>query len=136
MIQFLQYDFTIQVETADIRDIIFHRTNAAAKPSFSRVIPPPTGKEITGFLQSLNCADLKPAIFKITKPFASEFIPHVLNPSYPHIISELYDQDALAMDYASLLKRCEELFSTIKVSNLNMLVMAGFYLNFAYLGDC
>ena len=55
MIQFLQYDFTIQVETADIHDIIFHRTNAAAKPSSSRVIPPPTNKKITGFLQFELC---------------------------------------------------------------------------------
>ena len=50
------------------------------------------------------------------QPYATEFIPQICNSSFPKPIMELYNPDMLVVDYISLLKECEDVFASIKVS--------------------
>lgn len=59
-------------------------------------------------------ADKKPAILKITQPYAKDFIPKCATKALPLPMMELYNPDTLQMDYLSLLNVCESTFQTIK----------------------
>jgi len=75
----------------------------------------PSEDELIKFYDCLNSSDVKPAILKITPPYSQQFIPMGMNESLPQPISQLYDPDALQLDYLSPLNRCEEIARNLKV---------------------
>lgn len=74
------------------------------------------------FYKALNEAKRKPAILKITEPFAKTFIPMLSQSVFPLPITELYNPTALDMEYPDLLKECEKVFDSIKVSTHNAII--------------
>ena len=66
-------------------------------------------------MHQISMAKCKPAILKITPPYSGEFIPTICKDSFPKPISELYNPEALHMDYLSLLNECETMFESLKV---------------------
>ena len=103
---------TIQVEPANIEDITF---SSKQPPGTSRKIEPPTEEEFSDFCSALNTSKAKPALLKIMPPYSKQFIPKLCDKSLPPLISELYDQNALGMNYLDLLAKCEEASHTLKV---------------------
>ena len=79
------------------------------------MILPPSPEALVTFLEELNKAKQKPAIFKISQPYAQEFIPKCVGSTLPLPMMELYNPEALHMDYLSLLTACESTFDTIRV---------------------
>ena len=84
-----------------------------------KVIPPPTGPELESFYKSIAQAKDKPAILKITQPFAESFVPQLSLPTIPQPITQLYNPATLEMGYHDLLKECERVFHTIEVKKCN-----------------
>ena len=80
----------------------------------SKTVAPQSPSRVKEFLAQLNKADKKPAILKITQPFAVAFVPKLCKDTLPLPLTELYNPDALAMDYLTLLAACENTFSSIK----------------------
>lgn len=80
-----------------------------------KVIPPLSPSALTTFFEETNKAKQKPAIFKITQPYAQEFIPKSVGSTLPPPMMELYDPEALHLDYLSLLAVCESTFDKIMV---------------------
>ena len=83
-------------------------------------IPQPTAAEINTFYGILNSANKKPAILKIIQPYAESFIPKLSKAQFPKPITELYDPEALKMDYIELLTECERVFDLISVSRTSV----------------
>ena len=80
-----------------------------------RNIEIPSKEELDKFFLNVSMAKKKPAILKIIEPYAHEFIPKLNSNMLPKPITELYDQDALHMDYLSLLDAFERIFPSLKV---------------------
>ena len=76
---------------------------------------PPSSAAITTFFQEINMAENKPAILKITQPYAQEFIPKLCCSALPTPMMELYNPEALHMSYLTLLETCESAFQSITV---------------------
>lgn len=64
----------------------------------------------------LNSALKNPAILRITQPYAQSFIPKLSLAEFPKPLTELYNPDALRMNYTELLVECEKVFQSITVS--------------------
>lgn len=112
----------IKVTTANIKSIDFTSPNNKKQDTTTsckrmQLIEPPTQSELDAFYSTLNLAELKPAILKVTPPYSAQFIPRTCNSSLPTPISHMYKPDSLAMDYLTLVKTCEEVVKTIKVGN-------------------
>ena len=88
-----------------------------ASESSRKPIPVPSEAELDEFYKTLNSSTDKPAILKITPPYSKQFIPLVSSTALPSPMSQLYDPDALGMDYLSLIRKCEEIASNIEVSS-------------------
>jgi len=82
-------------------------------------IIPPSPAAIDIFFRKVNMAKKKPAILKITQPYAQGFIPKLCSSTLPRPMMELYDPEALHMGYLSLLEACESAFQGIKVRLIN-----------------
>lgn len=67
------------------------------------------------FFKKISEAKAKPAILKITSPYAENFIPILSNPKFPVCLTELYNPDKLNKDYLDLITECERVFESIKV---------------------
>ena len=83
----------------------------------SRKICPPTEDERKTFFETINASEDKPAILKVTPPYSKQFIPKFCKTSLPPPISQLYEQEALGMDYLSLIGKCEEAARKVRYSN-------------------
>jgi len=57
----------------------------------------------------------KPGILKISPPYSKAFIPILSQSIYPTTIMELYNPEALTLQYHDLLTECEKIVNTIKV---------------------
>jgi hypothetical protein len=68
------------------------------------------------FYEKINKAEMKPAILKITLPYAEDFIPILSNNEFPIPIVELYNPEMLHVDYLQLLSECEKVFETIVIT--------------------
>ena len=98
-------------------DISFTAKQASSSlPRQAQRIEPPTEAELDVFYKTLDSSAVKPAILKITPQFSEQFMPHLSLTSLPPPISQLYDQDALQLDYPALLRKCEKEVRTLKVS--------------------
>ena len=78
-------------------------------------IVPPSAAAVRSLFQEINSAQKKPAILKITQPYAQEFVPKQVSCALPLPMMELYNPETLHMDYLSLLRACEAAFETITV---------------------
>jgi len=87
--------------------------------ALTKAIHPASTTELDTFYKAINEAKRKPAILKITHPFAETFIPLLSQSVFPLPITELYNPAALDMEYPDLLKECEKVFDTIKVITHN-----------------
>lgn len=67
------------------------------------------------FLAKINLAQKKPAILKITPPYAEEFIPNCYKSTLPKPMTDLYNPEMLHVDFITLLNECETVFSSLKV---------------------
>ena len=81
----------------------------------TKAIHPASTTELDTFYKAVNEAKRKPAILKITQPFADTFIPMLSQSVFPLPITELYNPAALDME------ECEKVFDCIKVSTHNMI---------------
>ena len=68
-----------------------------------KAIPPPTGPELESFYKAIAQSKDKPAILKITQPFAESFVPQLSLPTIPQPITHLYNPAILEMGYHDLL---------------------------------
>ena len=64
---------------------------------------------------TLNQAKVKPAILKLITPYSNFFIPVQTLPTFPKLITALYDNQTLLLTYPDLLTKCEKVFDSIKV---------------------
>ena len=82
-----------------------------------KAIPPPpyTGPELDSFYKVIAQAKDKPAILKITQPFAESFVLQSSLTTIPQPIAQLYNPAILEMGYHDLLKECKRVFHTIEV---------------------
>ncbi len=69
-------------------------------------------EEIDAFTKVLNSAAKKPAILKITQPYAQAFIPKLSSSEFPKPLTDLYNAEALTMNYVELLSKCKEIFQS------------------------
>ncbi len=74
-------------------------------------------EEIDAFTKVLNSAAKKPAVLKITQPYAQAFIPKLSSSEFPKPLTDLYNAEALTMNYVEFLSKCEENFQSITVSH-------------------
>ena len=92
--------------------------------STTKVIDSASPTELDTFYKAINEAKRKPAILKITQPFAEVFIPKLSQSVFPLTIMELYNPASLDMDYHDLLKECEKVFGAIKVITRTIISIA------------
>jgi len=76
----------------------------------TKAIHPASTTELDTFYKAINEAKRKPAILKITHPFAETFIPLLSQSVFPLPITELYNPAALGYGVTR-----EKVFDTIKV---------------------
>ena len=94
----------------------------------------PSELEMDIFYKDLAKAKEKPAILKITNPYADSFIPVSTIPSFPKPLADLYNPSSLQMDCLTLIKECEVIFSTLQVSHLYLYIPL--MLTYLNLDDC
>ena len=78
-------------------------------------ITPPSESDMSIFFKKISEAKAKPAILKITLPYAHNFIPILSNPKFPAPLTELYNTDMLNSSYLDLIWECEKVFESLKV---------------------
>ena len=106
-----------------------HAGNCKRAPEEGRALtkaappPVPSTTELDAFYKAINEAKKKPAILKITQPFAETFIPMLSQSVFPMPIAELYNPAALDMAFPDLLKECEKIFDSIKVIVIDLLII-------------
>ncbi|KAL5494310.1 hypothetical protein EMCRGX_G015612, partial [Ephydatia muelleri] len=84
------------------------KTVSQCKLKPHHVVQPPTDSEIDTFYQTMNSAQLKPAILRIVPEYADQFAPGHLALDLPLLMSQLYKAEYLSLDYNSLQSVCED----------------------------
>ena len=79
------------------------RASKSPTPAFEE----PTGEEVKEFFASLNRSKTKPAILSLVEPYAIDYIPKSLDEGLPLCLSQIYNPDAILMNYGELLQFCE-----------------------------
>jgi hypothetical protein len=64
----------------------------------------------------ISTAKNKPAILRVIPPYSNEFIPKYSTGLFPKPITELYNPDMLHENYVTLIKECEKLFNSVKIT--------------------
>ena len=75
----------------------------------------PSENEMDTFFQKISKGKERPAILKITMPYAQEYIPRLSDTRFPLPITELYNPKMLDSDYIQLLSECEKVFQELKI---------------------
>ena len=89
----------------------------------SAPIHPPDKEKLQTFFSKLDGAKVKPAILKITQPYAEKFVPKSSTCILPMLLSEFYNPEALHKDYLALLQICESTYPMIQVRWLHYICM-------------
>ncbi len=144
----ISYPSVFQVAPACVSDIKFVQPSnkkicldpgisvpAPTSQNKKSIIKPPTAEELDGFFSKISKAEKKPAILKIVKPYAEQFIPRLNHTSLPSPMMDLYNPELLHVDYLSLLNECEARFECLKVSKLIIIKMCMFKSFFHYPGN-
>ena len=110
---------------ADVSDIDFRHNKRCSTdstnlikskcPRLKSIKKPRLKGEMNTFFDKLNKAKAKPAILRITMPYAKEFVPKQSSDNFPIPFYELYNPDKLSCDYVQLLRECEKVFKELKV---------------------
>ncbi|XP_065919932.1 uncharacterized protein [Dysidea avara] len=80
-------------------------------------ISDPSDAELNTFYDGINnYTKRKPGILKISPPYSDNFIPILSQSIYPTAMMELYNPEALTLQYHDLLTECERTIDTIKVT--------------------
>jgi len=88
-------------------------SSRAGTPTSSRSATPvsvfqkPSEQEVEELFASLSKCKTKPAILTLVAPYADNYVPKSLNENLPPCLSQLYNPDAILMNYGELLKHCE-----------------------------
>ena len=88
-------------------------SSRAGTPTSSRSATPcqhfqkPSEQEVEELFASLSKCKTKPAILSLVAPYADNYVPKSLNENFPPCVSQLYNPDAILMNYGELLKHCE-----------------------------
>jgi len=88
-------------------------SSRAGTPTSSRSATPvpafqkPSEQEVEELFASLSKCKTKPAILSLVAPYADNYVPKSLNENLPPCLSQLYNPDAILMNYGELLKHCE-----------------------------
>ena len=88
-------------------------SSRAGTPTSSRSATPvpafqkPSEQEVEELFASLSKCKTKPAILTLVAPYADNYVPKSLNENLPPCLSQLYNVDAILMNYGELLKHCE-----------------------------
>lgn len=120
-----------QIDAANVSEIIFNNkrrlsdsnSSLSKRSKLSTVRKPLSEDETKIFYDKLSKAKAKPAVLKITMPYAEELVPKLSNTSFPTPISELYNSDMLSCDYIQLLSECEKVFEKLKVCKLLIIIL-------------
>ncbi|CAC5403234.1 unnamed protein product [Mytilus coruscus] len=76
----------------------------------------PSTQDLNNFFSSLSRTGTRPVILSLVPQFAHMYRPKVLDRKYPTVLSELYTENCGSLQSNELLKQCEEVFHTIKVT--------------------
>ena len=95
LLQTLDIDFTATTSKKNQKDV----ASSSSLNKQKRHIEPPSTSELDVFYKTLNHAQLKPAILKITPPYLDQYIPDSCNANFPDLISHVYNPNCLSMDY-------------------------------------
>ena len=112
-----------QVNAANVNEINFKckkrplcdTSSHSKQQRLSSVREPPSEGELKTFFEKISKAEAKPAILKVTMPYAEEFVPMLSKSQFPLPITELYNPKMLGSDYIELLSECEKVFQDLKV---------------------
>ncbi len=75
----------------------------------SKEISPPSCEEMKAFYNSLAAISSKPAILALIDPYSDNYIPKPLNEGLPIVLTDLYKQEYLQLNYSELLVKSSEL---------------------------
>ena len=75
--------------------------------ALTKAVPSPSTTELDVYYKAINEAEKKPAILKITQPFAGTFILMLAQSVLPMPITKLCKPAALDKEFPDLLKKCE-----------------------------
>jgi hypothetical protein len=64
----------------------------------------------------LNDTKSKPSILAVVPAFSQNFVPQSMTESYPPVLTDMRNDDAIGMNYTELLSVCQSSFSKIKVT--------------------
>ncbi|KAH3777905.1 hypothetical protein DPMN_179353 [Dreissena polymorpha] len=78
--------------------------NETPAKKFEKQIPKPTDDEIKDYLKNLHATGAKSAILSVTEEYSDEFVPTIEKQTFPKVLGELRNQDALLMNFGDLLK--------------------------------
>ena len=90
-------------------------TSHTASVATSHAVTAASSTEQEAFYATLNLVKVKPAILKLISPYSKFFIPVQTLPTFPKLITELCDNQALLLTYSDVLTKCEKVFDSIKV---------------------
>ena len=69
----------------------------------------PTNQDVSDFYTALSKCGSKPARLSIISPYSKNYVPKLLNDTYPKILTELYDLNTVDKNYLELSKICENI---------------------------
>ena len=75
-----------------------------------------TSQELKDFNKDLSNAGTKPVLLSLVPQFAETYRPKALDRKYPSVLPELYSEDNLSVERDEILKQCQDIFSTVTVS--------------------
>ncbi len=92
------------------------REHVISKKSITAKTPSPTDNELNDFFKSLDIGGAKPGIFSLVEPYANSFIPEAKSAAFPVLLTDLRDEGASSLNFAELLKLCQEVKKKIIVT--------------------
>ena len=88
--------------------------SSVAQSESSRV-PPPTSEQVNAFYERLNKCKNKPVLLRVLPGYCEQFST-LSGPTLPSSLLDLYSDDNRSMNYADLLTKCEEIFSSLSLT--------------------
>ena len=82
----------------------------------SRDIPLPTPEEQDTLYQAIKSSGVKSSILSLIPQYADSYIPRRVALGLPEALTGIYHESAQQLSYPELANKCEEVFSTIKVT--------------------
>ena len=71
--------------------------------------PGPTSEEFNSFFKDINLSGVKPAVLSIIPPYCDGYIPKPLDPAYPKLLTDFYDDSFATKNFMNVLEHCRAL---------------------------